>query len=146
MSSEVMLGYAWLSSTLSGNSTLMSQVTTIRRAYAPPETVPPWIILAHQSGIDVVTANAFRLMTSLLYQVKVVGPARLTAALASVAAQFDTLIGSPPTSGDIVMNSVTVGRVLACWRESPLQLDELVDGEQWTNVGGLYRLQLEQVS
>jgi hypothetical protein len=35
--------------------------------------------------------------------------------------------------------------ILACWRETPLELDEIVNGEVWTNLGGIYRMEIEQV-
>src|SRR5258708_7187298 len=36
--------------------------------------------------------------------------------------------------------------ILACYRESPLELDELVNGEIWSNMGGLYRLQVQMIT
>ena len=144
---EIALGFAWLTSTLTANATLMSQaVGGVWRAYAPPGTVPPWIILAHQSGTDVIQMNAFRLMSRQLFQVKVVGPASGMATLAQAAEQFDTLIGSPPAFGSVVIGGNMVGYVLSSYRQSPLEVDELVNGELWTNLGGLYELQIEQTS
>lgn len=40
---------------------------------------------------------------------------------------------------------MTNAAILASYRESPLELDELVNGELWSNIGGLYRLLVEQV-
>ena len=37
-------------------------------------------------------------------------------------------------------------QILACWREQPLIQDEIVNGEVWTNLGGLYQLDIEQIT
>src|SRR5260221_8965079 len=36
--------------------------------------------------------------------------------------------------------------ILDCHRESPLEMDELVNGEVWSNFGGLYRLLVQQIT
>lgn len=135
---ELMLGFEWLYGVLSGDTTLLSYATGgVWRAYAPPATVPPYVIMGHQSSQDVTTMNAFRLMTSALYQVKIVGPASNMTPLVNGAERIDQLIGL--TSG-----VVTNGVILASYREQPLEVPELVNGELWENIGGLYRLQVEQ--
>lgn len=149
---EVMLGFLWLESVLSADSTLSGLAPGgVWRALAPSGTAVPFVVMVHQAGSDVVTMNGFRVMDELLYQVKVVGlgNSRSIATLAQAAAQIDKLLGGPPSlpaSGAVVVNSVTAGQVLACYRQSPFQLDELVDGELWTDLGGLYRLQIEQIA
>lgn len=152
---ESELGFLWLQSVLIGDATLMALLpggaaTGVWRGMAPPDTLTPFIILVYQSGRDVVTATgAFRLMSDLLYQVKAVGPASISATIAQVAGRIDRLLGGPPvwtTSMGIVVNSVQEGQTLACYREQPLHLDELVNGELWTNVGGLYRVEVEQLA
>ncbi len=37
-------------------------------------------------------------------------------------------------------------QILACWREQPVLQDEIVNGEVWTNLGGLYQLDIEQIT
>lgn len=151
MSHEIALGLQFLYSTLSGDSTLMALVPGgVRRAFAPAGTASPWIIIAHQSGADVITANGVRLMDDLLYQAKVVGPASVMDTLVAAAARLDVLLGGTPAgpvrNQPIVSNAVTIGWLLACWRESPLLIDELVEGIQWSHIGGLYRQDLQQVN
>jgi hypothetical protein len=137
---ESMLALQWFNTVLTGDSTLMSLVPgNIYRAMAPPNTVTPFIIIALQASTDVITMNGFRLITSLLYQVKAVGPSGVTATLAQAAARIDDLLGL--TSG-----VVTGGAILSCIRDSPLQTDEIVNGELWTNIGGLYRIQIEKTN
>ncbi len=36
--------------------------------------------------------------------------------------------------------------ILACYRESPLDLPELIAGEVWESLGGLYRLEVQQIT
>jgi hypothetical protein len=36
--------------------------------------------------------------------------------------------------------------ILACYREQPLMIDEEVNGEEWTNIGGLYRLLVQAIT
>lgn len=138
---EITTGFQWLYSVLSGDSTLTALLGDgaqgIWRAYAPPSTVPPYVIMSYQSGSDVITMNAFRLMVSGLYQVKIVGPAANMTPLAQGAERIDQLLGL--TSG-----TPTGAVVLACYREQPIFLDELVNGEVWSNAGGMYRLYIEQ--
>lgn len=139
---EVVIGYQYIYATLSPDSVLTSDAPGgVHRSLAPPETMPPFVIMNYQSGSDVITMNAFRTMVSALFQIKCVGPASMITALTNGASRIDALLGSPPTSG-----TVTGGLVAASYRESPLMIDEITNGEVWTNVGGLYRLLIEQTS
>lgn len=148
--SEVMLGFAFLSATLGSDSTLLGYAPGgVWRAYAPPGTATPYIIMAHQAGHTVTTMNAFRLMVDNLFQVKAVGPASGTSQIASAAARIDQLLGGPPSlpaSGPVIINAVQAGQVLSCYQESPLQVDELVNGEAWANIGAMYRMIIEQIA
>lgn len=146
---EIALGLQFLYDTFTGDSALMVLAPGgVKRGYAPPETATPYIIIAHQAGGDVTTMNGVRLMDDLLYQAKAVGPADISDQLASAAARIDDLCGGTdagPASGPIVVSSVTVGQMLALYRQSPLFVDELVNGVVWSNVGGLYRAEIQQV-
>ena len=99
---EILYGYEWLDSVLSADATLLADAPGgVWRALAPPSSAVPYVIMQHQSGSDVTTMNAFRLMSDLLFQIKIVGPASNTAGLVAGAARIDQLLGSPPTSGTI---------------------------------------------
>jgi hypothetical protein len=142
MANEVALGLQWLVSTLSGDGTLTGYAPGgVWRGMAPPGTTTPFTVIGFQAGSDVITANAFRLMVSALFLVKVSGPASNTAALVNAASRIDSLIGSPPTIG-----AVTGGLILSSYRETPTVVDSLVSGEEWSEFGGLYRLQIESTS
>ena len=111
--------------------------------------MPPYVIVGQQSSHDVITANAYRIFDSLLFRVEAHGMASQTDTTAQAGAQIDRLLGGPPglplTSQSIIVNSVTLGVVLDCHREQPLQLDEIINTtEQWVRFGGMYRILIEQ--
>ena len=139
-SHEVALGFAWMLSVLSADSAYSAATpggtwrALIPAEATPPLSAPPYGVLIHQSGMDTVVFGGARAYANMLFQAKVVGPASGSAALESAAARMDTLL---TISGQV---AVTGGTILACYRFQPLQLDELVDGEEWMNIGGLYRL------
>lgn len=144
---EVQIALSFLYSTLAGDATLASLTPGgIWRGKAPPlddngNTLPtPYVVLGMQSGgNDTLTANAVRVMSKPLYQVHATGQADATQAVANAASEIDTLLKR--TSG-----AVTGGLTLVCYRESPLEIDEDVNGEMWISIGGLYRLLLQQTS
>lgn len=132
---EMQLGFAWLYSVLIADGTLQGYAPGgVYRALAPPSTASPYVIMIYQAGTDNVNFGAGRAYSSMLYQVKAVGPASNTAGIMNAAARADTLI----TTG--VQIAVTGGTISSCFREQPLQIDELVNGELWSNWGGLYRI------
>jgi hypothetical protein len=139
---EIVVGIQWLQAILGGDSALSGFAPGgVHRGLAPPGTATPYVIINAQAASDSITMNAFRLLVSALYQVIAVGPASAgtgTTGLANAAARIDALIGSPPTSG-----TVTGGYVAASYRQSPLFLDEVINGEMWSRIGGLYRLSIE---
>lgn len=142
--SEAMLGYEYLMTTLKGDATLMSYVTGgFYRNFIPPGTPTPYGIVSYQSGRDITTVNAYRLFASMLFQVIVVGPASLTVTNhVPAASRIDTLIGH--VTG-VPLTADSLGLVLTCYRESPVSRDEEVNAEDWLNLGGLYRMQIQAI-
>jgi hypothetical protein len=143
---EVALGFQFLYGVLSGDATLASYAPGgVFRALAPPDTATPFVIIAYQAGSDSVTMNGFRMLDDLVFQVKAVGPAISMTSIVSAAERIDQLLGGTntgPASGVIGSN---LGQCLACYRQSPLAMDEITNAELWTNIGGLYRLIIEQM-
>ena len=139
MTHEASIAFQYLYTILSGDSQLTGFVPGgIWRGYVPPETTPPYVVFAMQSGTDSVTMNGFRMLVDGLFQVKAIGPASETQTIVNAASRIDALIGSPPTSG-----TTPNGAILASYRQSPLSLSELINGEVWETMGGLYRLIIE---
>jgi hypothetical protein len=136
---EVALGFAWMMSVLSGDSTFVSQASGgIWRAKVPAEASPPlgsppYCVLIYQTGSDTMRFGG-RAYSGMLFQARMVGPALSSAALETAAARMDTLLTLTAET------AVTGGTIKSCYRSQPLQLDELVEGVEWTNIGGLYRM------
>lgn len=138
---EIALGLAWIKATLLGDSTMVALAPGgFHRAMAPPKTATPFVTFSYISGADTITANAFRLLSQLTYQIRAVGPASATDAIFAAAAQIDSLFGGP-TAG-----TTSGGFIDSCYRQSPIHVDELVSGLQWSNQGGLYKLEIQRSS
>ena len=139
---EVVAGLEFLYNTLSADTTLAGYAPGgVWRSLAPPDTPTPFVVIAYQSGTDTTTMNEYRILARNLYQVKAVGPASQTAQLANAAGRIDDLIGKPPVSG-----TVAGAYISASYRQSGLFLDQDVNGEVWSDIGGLYRLEIQQTS
>ncbi|MGH2510530.1 MAG: hypothetical protein ACRDHZ_24410 [Ktedonobacteraceae bacterium] len=142
MTNEAYLGFQLLYSLLAPDPTLQSFAPGgVFRDEADPGTATPYVIVIMQSpGADSLTMVGVRLLTNPLYQVKAVGPSSLSSQIANAAAQIDTLLGG---EDGLKNQSIAGGFIAALYRESPLMVGELVNGEKWQNIGGLYRLTIE---
>jgi hypothetical protein len=130
MTNSVAEGLTFLYSTLTGDTTFMSYVTGVYRGIAPEGSTADYAIMIPQSATKVLTAQGVKVMTSSLYQVKLVGP---EADMSNLSTAFDravTLLG-------LVRND----NVLACYLQQDLYLQEVVNGIQWANLGGLFRIE-----
>lgn len=133
---EVYLSFQWLYATLSGDATLQGYAPGgVWRAEAPPSTATPYVIIAHQpsSGGDKIVFGGARAYSDMLFQVFAAGPAKSTQAIANAAARIDSLI----TTTQI---AVTGGTIMASFRAQPVEEDPLIDGELWSNLGGVYQI------
>ena len=129
-------GFALLYGALHGDATFLSYVTGVYQVMAPPQSTPDYCLLIAQSATDTNTATATRVLTRLLYQVKVVGPAQDEANLRTAYARADALL---QPSGQALRNT---SGTLACFREQTFSVGELVNGALWLNIGGLYRVEV----
>ena len=135
---ESYVGLEFIFATLTNDATFNSlALGGAWRGSAPVGTPMPLCIISFQSGIDVLTANARRMMINAMFQVKASGQAANTPAVAALAAAIDALLAR--TSG-----YATGGYALACFRESVIQYDEDIGSDKYTHMGGLYRLLLQQ--
>lgn len=141
---EVFLAYEFLLSEITSDSILTSLITGgFWRNIAPLDTSPPYGLLSMQSGSDVLTMNGVRIMDSLLMNVRVYGPVSLfDTVLLPAANEIDTLLKR--TNG-VIFTTDNLGAILACFREQPIELSEEVNGDIWDTIGGLYRIQLQQI-
>lgn len=144
MANEAAAGFAFLNALLGGDSTLLALATGgVWRDVAPDGTVPDWVVYGHQSGQDVLSANAVRILAPNLYRVLAVGPYSHDLNVQAMADRIDAIL--MPGGQPLRFTSAGGTSVLACYRESVLALNETVPGSgygaAWLNLGGLYRLQ-----
>jgi hypothetical protein len=140
---ETASGLQFLQGLLSSDTTLMSlSPGGVRRGFAPVGTPMPVTIIAFMSGIDTVTANGRRLLVRALYQCRASGPILSTPSVFALASQIDLVLGGNQGLRNI---AATGGYVLSCYRESAVQFDDNVSGADYTHMGGLYRVTLQQM-
>lgn len=124
----------WLYGLLSADLTLTPLIAA--RAYrgvAPAGTVYPLLVYNLQAGSDVRGVGPARVMTSLLYQVKAIGTGNNFTALEPIVDRVDALLQG-------VSGSVVGGQILACVRETPVAYTEIDGDQQYSHLGGLYRI------
>src|SRR5258708_656211 len=138
--SETSQAYTWVSTTMQADSALMAAATGgVYREFAPMDTIPPYALVARQSGPDANTVNEVRVFVNILLQIKAVGPSGPGgnyATLEIIANRIDALFKDRRNVG------LPSGVVLACYRESELAYGEIVNGQPWSNLGGLYHIEL----
>jgi hypothetical protein len=123
---------------MKADTALMAAATGgVWQGFAPLSTSAPYGLVVQQVGTDTTTMNAVRLFARLTLQIKAVGPSSSYAALVTIADRIDALFGR---QGPVALSS---GGVLSCYRSSPFAMDELVNGQQWSHLGGLYQIDLQ---
>lgn len=140
---EACSGLNFLLSTLRGDSTLMSlSPGGVHFGAVPVGTPFPATIISFQSGIDVVAANAKRLMVDALYQVKGVGLASDPDPVVALGSQIDDTLGGDEGLKHV---DVTGGHILGCYRQAPLMYPDVDKaGTQYMHIGGIYRIRNQQ--
>jgi hypothetical protein len=141
---ETVLGYRFLIGILSVDSTLIGFTPGgVWRGFAPVKTVPPFTIVAYQSGTDTLTTAGVRPLSRLLYQCKATGLAGNTQAIEDAASQIDELLG-----GNEGLRNQTIdgGFVGSCYRDGTISTDRDIAGTKWTTIGGLYRVDIQQTT
>ena len=139
MSSETAAAFQWVASTMQADTALMAAATGgVWNGTADIGTAPPFASFGRQSGIDVTTMTKVRLWAEILLQIKAVGPNSGYAALVIIANRIDELFKDRRNVG------LPSGGILACYREQELAYEEpsLINGVAWSNLGGLYRIEL----
>lgn len=134
----VSVGFNALYTLLTGDSTFMGYLAGgVVQTNAVPGTTPDFCQLVNQSAQDTLSATGSRLLTRLLFQVKLMGPEQDAANLRAAYARADALL---QPSGQPLRN---YGGTLAIYRESMLPTDGgVINGDQWLAAGGLYRVEV----
>lgn len=132
MAEEVALAFAWLTSTLQADTALQGFAPGgVSRTFAQPKTVTPYIVMTFQAGTDSPVFGGYS-HADLFFEVMAVGPASDTASVVNAAGRIKTLLFVDQYT------AVSGGAILDCHRTQPMESDPLVDGEQWTGIGGVY--------
>lgn len=142
--SEVAQAFAWTVTAMQADSALIAAATGgVWQGFADIGTTGPYGIVILQSANDALTMNVKRLFSHLLMQIKAVGPvgpsASGYAALVTIANRIDVLFGR------VGPTALASGGVLDCYREQSIAYEELVNGQQWSHLGGLYHIELQGV-
>jgi hypothetical protein len=128
---------------MQADSALMAAATGgIYQGFAPMDTVPPYALVARQSGSDVNTQNEVRLFVHILLRIQAIGPSGPGgnfAALVTIADRIDALFKNVRNVG------LSSGGILACYRESELVYNTDVNGQPFTYLGGLYHIELQGI-
>ena len=133
----VSLAFALVNTTLRADTTFMGDVSGVYQGMAPDVAyTKPFCIMTYQSGQDTNTATAYRILSRLILQVKIVGMAKDGAAVRAAFARLDALL---MPNGQPIRNS---GGTLALYRTSTISYDESISGAIWTHLGGLYRVEV----
>jgi hypothetical protein len=131
---EAVAGEEFLYSTLTGDATLMTQLTGgVWNTQADEGTAYPLLVFQFMSGIDFAAVGAERIWTNMLYLVKVIAEGAAFDAMNAAAARVDQLLHR--ASG-----SASDGTVWSCTREQIIRLPDSVAGSQFRQAGGIYRL------
>ncbi|SRR6266516_2076191 len=140
MGAEIAVAISWLYSTLNGDSTLHTSAPGgVWRAEAPPGTATPYVILIYQQNPshDEIVFGGGRAFGDLFFEIVATGPAKVTQTIASAAGRLDTLLTVSQQT------SISGGTLLACYRTQSSESDPLINGETWTNMGGIYRIMMK---
>ena len=135
--SALAAGFQWLDSVLVPDATLLSYLPGgIHQGMAPLGTALPFGLFSPQSLMDINSATALRIYSNDLFNVKAVGLTSSGVALVNATDRIYTLLNR-------INATVSRGIILACYREQEYYYTELVNGVQWSHIGGLYRLQIQ---
>lgn len=125
----------WIYDTLTNDGTLMALCPGgVHEQPAPLDVKGLFVVFAVQTALDTTGLGAARILTSGVWQIRVVGENVPTSTLGPAAARIDQLLqGQRGSNAD--------GRIYGCVRTGPLRLPaEVSDGRIIRSLGGLYRI------
>lgn len=135
---EVQAAQEWLYTTLSGDAQLTAVVgDRIYPRRAPQNTAYPYVFFQLQSGLDTNAANAVRIWTDCLFSVFVVTKGSSSEPIEPALKRIDALLHkASPTTNDR-------GEIFDCVRENALELNPVVNGIEYLQIGGVYRIHVQ---
>ncbi len=138
MANELAIAEQWLYETLSGDAQLAAAaVGGVWLDTAPSDTPYPYVTFQFIPGSqDLKTANAIRIWANTLWLVKATAKVGAHGALVTIANRIDAVL-------HLGTGTVGTGRVYWCERESPFSQPITENGVQYRQVGGLYRIRVQ---
>lgn len=140
MAVEITTVERWLRATLTGDLTLAALVgDRVFSTIAPRDAAHPLIVYSFQAGLDTIGVGTARIMSRPLFTIRVVAPSGSFADLEDAARRVDELLHGAldrPVAGS--------GLVLSCMREQPLALALMEEGTEYRQLGGIYRIDVQQ--
>lgn len=137
---EALTANAWLHAVLSGDAALQGLVGgRIYEQPAPEEAAYPMIVFQNQVLEDRNSLHGFRMYSIGVWLVRAVGECTSYDPLRAIANRIDAVLhkGAGEVPG--------MGRVLSCTREGPYALPEQDGDRQYRHLGGLYRIEVEDL-
>lgn len=135
MADETSIAFAWIIATLSNDAELQGYAPGgVTRRFAQPRTTTPYVVMTYKEGDDNPVFGGANAYSNLLVEVVAEGPAATMQNIVNAAARIKQLL----TVAEPL--AVTGGSIRSCYRSQPIETDPLVDGEQWTSLGGIYRI------
>lgn len=125
----------WLHATLTADGTLAALVADRVYADLAPQTARwPAVVFNEQAPVDTLGIDGARILTSVLFQVKVITDEPSWQGLGRQAADRvdDLLHGASGTAGGVAVGT--------CHREQIFRFVEVTEGKQYRHLGGLYRI------
>lgn len=139
--SEVAVALTWLYSTLSADMQMQEELAPggVWRTEAPPSTASPYVILTFQpqQSRDEIVFGRVRAFSEMFFEVCAAGPAKITQATASAADRIDDLLTVDQQT------AISGGTLMSSYRTQPFEADFLIEGEAWTNIGGVYLIRIK---
>ena len=137
--SETAMAIQWIKSTCTADTTLMAAATGgVWMDKADQGTIAPYVLIVQQSMVDTMTLTGLRLFVRGLFQIKAIGPTAQYATLVTIADRIDALFKN---ARSVALSPS--GGILASYREQSLAYDELVNGIQYSHLGGLYTIDVQ---
>lgn len=130
----------WLNTTLKADTALAAVVSTrVYNTRRPAGSVLPCVVFQMQAaGPDMVMLGGVRVWASTLYLVRgIAEQASYEGNLATIANRIDEVLHAK--SG---VNAAGVVHTVV--REKPFQLVSVIDGREFRDLGGLYRIQVSK--
>lgn len=128
---EVRVTLEWLTTALAN----VGATGGVYRNVAPPDTIAPYITVTLYGPSDVMGVAGSRLWANNTWLIEVWGTDDQFTTLETVASAMDAALHRQRNIG------TPSGQIISCLRESERYGSQEVGNQQWTHLGGVYRIE-----